>query len=234
MNRRQVKKEILTLLEEAHLEEILLKLPCYPEHLLLNPLFIALCNPLEIVKWHAVCCFGQLVPAVAERELESARIIMRRFLWSLNDESGGIGWGAPESLAEIMCYSAKLRKEFLHMLISYMREDGEEAFQDGNYIELPMLQRGLLWGIARMCICHPEEMKEQHIDADVEAYLDSPDNYVSGLAIWCLGLLGTPISKERVTKYLNSDLQLKLFVEMKLQSVKVSQLSKILLAQTDY
>jgi len=36
------------------------------------------------------------------------------------------------------------------MLVSYMREDGPEAFQDGNFIELPMLQRGLLWGIGRL------------------------------------------------------------------------------------
>lgn len=25
--------------------------------------------------------------------MDSARIVMRRLMWSLNDESGGIGWG---------------------------------------------------------------------------------------------------------------------------------------------
>ena len=101
-------------------------------------------------------CFGWLVPAIAEKELEAARIVMRRFLWSLNDESGGIGWGAPEAMAEIMCHSPVLRHEYLHMLISYMREDGENLFEDGNYLELPMLQRGLLWGIGRLCQEHPK------------------------------------------------------------------------------
>jgi len=43
-----------------------------------------------------------------------------------------------------------LAEEYLHMLVSYMREDGPKAFQDGNFIELPMLQRGLLWGIGRL------------------------------------------------------------------------------------
>jgi len=102
------------------------------------------------VRWHAVSVFGTTVDRMAGQDLESARIVMRRFLWSLNDESGGIGWGAPEAMAEIMYHCRPLAEEHLHMLVSYMREDGPEAFQDGNFIELPMLQRGLLWGIGRL------------------------------------------------------------------------------------
>ena len=43
--------------------------------------------------------------------------------------------------------------EYIHMLVSYIREDGPEAFQDGNFIELPLLQRGVLWGIGRLVRC---------------------------------------------------------------------------------
>ena len=99
---------------------------------------------------------GETVARLADVDMEAARIVMRRFLWSLNDESGGIGWGAPESLAEIMCRHAGLAEEYVHMLISYMRDDGEEICQDGNYIEHPLLQRGLLWGMARLSGCRPE------------------------------------------------------------------------------
>ncbi len=40
---------------------------------------------------------------------------MRRFLWSLNDESGGIGRARPEAMAECMCRDVRLADEYAHM-----------------------------------------------------------------------------------------------------------------------
>jgi hypothetical protein len=224
MNRRQLKKEVLNLLEESSLEEICQRLGHYPAHSLLHPLFIALCHPVEKVRWHAVCCFGRLVPAMAEKDLEAARMVMRRFLWMLNDESGGIGWGAPEALAEIMCHSAQLRKEYLHMLLSYMREDGEELYQDGNYLELPMLQRGLLWGIGRLCLGHRQEMLEWNIIDGVSAYLESSDLHVVGLAIWCLGILGIEAGIEQIKRFAKCDEPLRLFLGNGIHEISVAEI----------
>ena len=224
MNRRQLKKEVLGLLQQSSLEEIYQRLGHYPAHSLLNPLFIALCHPVEKVRWYAVCCFGRLVPAMAEKDLEAARIIMRRFLWMLNDESGGIGWGAPEALAEIMCHSAQLRKEYLHMLLSYMREDGEALYQDGNYLELPMLQRGLLWGIGRLCLEHRQEMLECKIIDEVSAYLESSDLHVVGLAIWCLGILGIETGLEKIKRFAKCDEPLQLFLGNDIMKISVAEL----------
>ena len=226
MNRRQLKKTVLEILEKENLETIFRVISGYQEHLLLNPLFIALCNNEERVRCHAVCCFGRIVPAMATRDMESARIVMRRFLWSLNDESGGIGWGAPEAMAEIMCHSERLRSEYLHMLISYMREDGDERFQDGNYIELPMLQRGLLWGIGRLCQLHRGKMIEHRIAGDVAAYLNSPDCHVIGLAIRCLGLLGAASESARIAPFLKNNTQLSLFIDDAIHSITVAQIAE--------
>jgi len=224
MNRRQTKKDVLTLLEESCTEELPEKLNNYQAHRLINPLFIALCHPIEKVRWHAVVSFGWLVPVIAKNNLEAARIVMRRFLWSLNDESGGIGWGGPEAMAEIMCHSFSLRKEYLHMLISYMREDGENLFEDGNYLELPMLQRGLLWGIGRLCQDHRQEMIEQHIVDDVRAYLKSSDPYVIGLAIRCLGLIGDKTGLEQNFHLQSYNEVLHLFIDKEFQYISVAEL----------
>jgi hypothetical protein len=224
MSRRQLKEEVLSLLQKSSLDEIFQKLDCYPGHRLLNPLFIALCHPVERVRWHAVCCFGRIVPAIAEKELEAGRIVMRRFLWSLNDESGGIGWGVPEAMAETMCNSRPLRQEFLHMLISYMREDGEDLFQDGNYLELPMLQRGLLWGIGRLCQVHRRELIERRIVDDVSGYLESSDLQVTGLAIWCLGLLGAGIGLERIRRFEGCHDRIPLFLDNTFQEISIAEL----------
>jgi HEAT repeat protein len=224
MNRRQLKKDVLILLENSSIEELPKNLGKYQDHRLINPLFIALCHPVEKVRWHAVCSFGWLVPAIAEKDLEAGRIVMRRFLWSLNDESGGIGWGGPESMAEIMCRSSSLRKEYLHMLISYMREDGEDLFQDGNYLELPMLQRGLLWGIGRLCQDHRQEMIDQRIVEDLSAYLKSSDMHVVGLAIRCLGLIGDEIGLEKIRSFLSCNDKLHLFINNRFQEISVAEL----------
>jgi len=69
--------------------------------------------------------------------MEAARIVMRRYIWSLNDESGGIGWGAPEAMAVGIYHHDGLCDEYLHMLISYMLPDGPLEHQDGNFLELP-------------------------------------------------------------------------------------------------
>lgn len=226
MSRRELKNDVLAILNKSDLEEIYEDLASYQNQRLLNPLFSALCHPEELVRWRAICCFGRVVPAIEDNNPENARIVMRRFLWSLNDESGGIGWGCPEAMAEIMCQSSLLRKEYLHMLVSYMREDGEEDFQDGNYLELPMLQRGLLWGIGRLCQTNPFEMTQQQIVPDLTEYLDSSDQDVSGLAIWCLGLLGSHGADQRIRSFLNSRFELRLFLAGKIEKIPVAQLGR--------
>lgn len=226
MNRRELKKTILAVLRDRELPEIFQTISPYQEHQLLNPLFIALCHQEERVRLHAVSCFGRLVPAMADRDPEAARVVMRRFLWSLNDESGGIGWGAPEAMAEIMCHSDTLRHEYLHMLISYMRQDGDELFQDGNFVELPMLQRGVLWGIGRLAQCHPGEMLGQHLSADLAAYLRSPDPQVAGLAVWALGLLGTGADAAAIVTFRGNGTEVRLYLDGILATPTVSQLAE--------
>ncbi len=232
MNRRQLKKDVINLLEESSTKELPEKLCNYQPYRLINPLFIALCHPNEKVRWHAVISFGWLVSAIAEKDLEAARVVMRRFLWSLNDESGGIGWGSPESMAEIMCHSSSLRNEFLHMLISYMKEDGENLFEDGNYLELPMLQRGLLWGVGRLCEDHRRKMIEQRIVDDIRAYLTSPDAYVIGLAIRCLGLLGDKSGLEQNRHLQGCNEILHLFINREFHSISVAELFQNCLQMT--
>ncbi len=225
VSRRLVKKEIFTLLEKTDPAETARCLANYPPHIVVNSLFMALCNPLELVRWHAIIAFGRLVPAMADKDPESARIVMRRLLWSLNDESGGIGWGAPEAMAEIMCQSSLLRQEYLHMLFSYIREDGEELFQDGNYLELPQLQRGVLWGIGRIAQVHGEEVVGRRVAGDIAAYLSSADQQVVGLAIWCLGLLGAAAEAPRIAFFLDYPLEIRLFINSSLKTVTLAELA---------
>ncbi len=146
-----------------------------------NALFPCLYDLDEMVKWRAVTAIGLLVDRLAEEDKESARVVMRRLMWNLNDESGGIGWGSPEVFGEILARNKGLAAEYGHILLSYAR-------QDGNYLELPQLQRGLMWGIGRFASAHPELMDCSAMD--IRVYLSSGDTAVRGLAAWVAGITG--------------------------------------------
>lgn len=176
------KRRIGKLLQAAALEEILEELRRLPPSRAINPLIGALCSCNEIVRWHAITALGPVVSDLADRDMEGARVVMRRFMWSLNDESGGIGWGAPEAMGEIMACHGGLAREYGHILVAYMREEG-------FFLELEMLQRGLMWGLGRLAQARPNLLKQRNAATYLPSYLRSGDAVVRGLAAWTLGLL---------------------------------------------
>ena len=189
MSSRAIKKQVLDLLAGGDLVASRRALAGLPAGEVVHALFSAICRENPVVRWHAVTCMGDAVARIAEGDLEAARIILRRFLWSLNDESGGIGWGAPEAMAECLCRDERLAGEYAHMLVSYMREDGEELCQDGNFIEHPLLQRGVVWGVARLAGCRRELLQQLGAGRDLNLYLEAEDPELRGLAALAAGRL---------------------------------------------
>jgi HEAT repeat protein len=153
----------------------------FPPRRRINPLFSFLYHGDPAVKWSAVSAIGACVAALADENLEEARKVLRRLMWNLNDESGGIGWGSPEAMGEILSRHAQLAAEYAPILLSY-------TLPEGNYLEPPLLQRGLLWGIGRLAERDPERVRE--VGSRLTDYLRSPDSGVRGAAARLAGLLG--------------------------------------------
>ena len=139
---RGLKDHVLRLLKSPDFEQSIKELTRIPGRRAVNPLFSFLYSRDEQIRWRAITAMGSVVSNLAEEDMESARVIMRRLMWNLNDESGGIGWGSPEAMGEIMARHAGLAEEYARVFMSYTREDG-------NYLENEMLQRDLLRGIGR-------------------------------------------------------------------------------------
>lgn len=213
MNRLQLKKRVIELLGRDSLAEIREQLQTLPETGLLNALFSCLCHPEELVRWHAVSGFGFVVPALAENDMEQARTVMRRFLWMLNDESGGIGWGVPEAMAEVMHYSPPLGHEYLHMLVSYARDDGPELFQDGNFLELDLMQEAVLWGLCRVAPTYPDQLAKHNVAAHLDVYFRSPSAGVRGLVCRLAGLLKLQRHRDDLFNAQIDDRALRLYVQ---------------------
>ena len=224
MSSRKIKQEVLTLLASADLDHICREVRQYPEKDLLNPLFAALSRPEEMVRWHAISVFGQCLPRLADQDMEAARIVMRRFLWSLNDESGGIGWGAPEAMAEVMLHHDRLAQEYLHMLLSYLHPDGPLEHQDGNFLELPALQRGLLWGIGRLASRLAPLLVNRGVVADLLPYLQSEDGGVRGLTAWSLGSLRAVAARRSLLPLATDSSQVRLYQQGQVRLFSVAEL----------
>jgi hypothetical protein len=150
---RALKKKVHGLLKSPDLNQAIRELRKLPPQKVINPLFSFLQDTDQGIKWAAVRAMGTIVAGMADVDMESARVIMRRLMWNLNDESGGIGWGSPEAMGEILANHEGLAKEYVYVLLSYAREDG-------NYLELPVLQRGLLWGIKRLSEVRPHLVQD--------------------------------------------------------------------------
>jgi len=144
----------------------------------------------EIIKWRAVTFMGLVVQDLAEEDVESTRNVVRRLMWNLNDESGGIGWGSPEAMGEILTRHEGFAREYAPILLSY-------ANRDGNYLELPMLQRGLLWGISRFSEVRPHVVRRSK--PHFFPYLESEDPAVRGHAARIVGLIGTTEDRDRLS-----------------------------------
>ena len=151
--RRRLKKKTFEILSGNDFNERISEILKFPGRQIVNHLISCLYNTDELIKWRAVTAIGEVVSSVAEDDIESARVVMRRLMWNLNDESGGIGWGSPEAMGEIIARNKKLGKEYACILISFINKNG-------NYLENEVLQQGVIWGIGRIARVKPELVKD--------------------------------------------------------------------------
>lgn len=209
---RVLKREILGLLRGGDFQHGLSTLGKMSGRQVVNPLFSLLYHPDPIVKWRSVVAMGTVLEKLAESNLEGARVIMRRLMWSLNDESGGIGWGAPEVMGEAMARSKTLADEYAAILGSY-------ADPDGNFIEHVPLQRGVLWGWCRLSQVRPEALKQWGLH--LKKYLFSEDPAVRGHAAMASGLLTLHQARDPLTELMNDQAAFETFQDQEVTQRRV-------------
>jgi hypothetical protein len=192
----------------------------------IKPLFSCLCSCDQQVKWYAVSAMGQAVATLASLEMETARVIMRRFMWMLNDESGGIGWGVPEAMGEVLACHWGLAEEYSHVLVSFMREDG-------FYLEMEALQQGLLWGVARAAEVLPQLLRAKDAVQYLLPYLHSADPVVLGLACLALGRLGDGRNTSVLTPLMSDQRSMQLYQNGTFIETTVGLLARQAMAQVE-
>ena len=155
-----------------------------PTRRFLRPLFSLIRSEDQKVKHRAASALGLVTATLAETDLEAARDVVRRLMLTLTEESGGIGWGSPEAIGEILARHERLAGEYAHILVSYACQ-GEE-----NYLEYEPLQRGVLWGLGRLAQARPGLLLENEVLDCLRPHFESHDPTTRALAAWTAGLVG--------------------------------------------
>ncbi len=189
--------EIMGRLETHDLPSVFSLLDQIPPLQAINCLMKAFYNQDSLERWYAISAFGRAVALLAKSDMERARVVMRRLMWTLNDESGGIGWGAPEAMGEALANCQQLADEYSRILLSYIREDG-------NYLEYLPLRRGALWGLMRLAQAWPDLMRKIEAEKWLIEYLSDQDPESKGLAILALGF-SSSLNARRILQEIEID-----------------------------
>ncbi|MEE4114516.1 MAG: HEAT repeat domain-containing protein [Desulfobacteraceae bacterium] len=223
MGNRERKARIGQLLGQDDFASALETIRQMPGRQAVNPLFSFLYSGEEKIRWRAVTAMGVVVGHLADTAMESARVVMRRFMWNLNDESGGIGWGSPEAMGEITAGHAGLADEFARILISYIDPRG-------NFLEHESLQRGSLWGVGRLA--HARPLLAKPAAPFLTAFFDSSDPCLRGTAIWAAGPLFDGTMRRLIKARLSDEAPLRLYRQMRMTYTTVAELAGAALAGT--
>jgi hypothetical protein len=221
---RALKRAVFDLLKSHDFEESLRALRGWPARKVVNPLFSLFLSRDEEVRWRAITAMGSVVSELAQQNMESARVVMRRLMWMLNDESGGIGWGAPEAMGAIMAAHEGLAREYANVLISYVNEEG-------NFLEYEPLQRGAVWGVGRVAQERPGLV--QDAIPHLLLALQSSDAGVRGLAAWAVGLLGAEQAAPLLKEMVLDNTALSLYLNGELMRCSIGGLAEEALARID-
>lgn len=121
-NMKISKRDFIRLVEEKNFEQI-------EKVSLNNPIVFGWLISLSYdkensISWKAIQAMGHVAKAYVEAgEFESLRNTIRKLLWSMTEESGGVGWRAAELIGEIIYASPAKFKDIIPILWSKREED---------------------------------------------------------------------------------------------------------------
>jgi hypothetical protein len=129
---------------------------------------------------NAVRAMGMAAKIIVECDPEYIRNTLLRLFWLVNDESGGIGWRAPEMIGEIL-YNCPGFDQFFPMLISLLDLENEDA---------PSFRAGTLWAIGRVAQVAKDDMLSA-LPKIQTFILSEEESDTKEMAVWCAKQLTT-------------------------------------------
>jgi len=173
-------------------------------------------NKDELLCWRAIEGMGAAAAAVARDNREAVRTVAQRILWSAREESGGMGWSAPELLAEIAIASPRYFTDIPPIIVSLHAEDEEKVFL-----------KGVLRAVGRMGEAGITEIAD--CNDLIRRSLSHEDPEVRGLAVWAASRAEVD-AKDTIRSMTGDGGELRLYENGELETTTVGALAREALA----
>jgi hypothetical protein len=99
-----------------------------------------------LIGWRAIKAIGHVSSLYVKNNYDFLRDAIRKLLWSLSDESGGIGWSAPEILGEIVSADPGKMSDIIPLIA------------DVFSVEERVFRPGVLYALKKICEVRPESI----------------------------------------------------------------------------
>ncbi len=97
-----------------------------------------------LIGWRAIKAVGVIAREMVKTNYDFLRETIRKLRWSLSDESGGIGWSAPELIGEIVCADPRRFADIVPLIA------------DVYAIEEDVFRPGVLYAFSRIAESAPD------------------------------------------------------------------------------
>jgi hypothetical protein len=169
-----------------------------------------------VIAWRAIEASGAGARLVAREDPGVIREHLRRILWLVTEESGGICWHAPELMAEVLAQIPGKFTDFVPIAASFLVTLEEE--------DLEHFRPGAIWAVGRL----GELARKQHPELvpAVTAALENSDPQARGMAVWCLAQIGRADLVSGRPELMSDDGPVDLYRERALSRTTVGELAE--------
>ena len=164
----------------------------------------------DVVSWRAMEAVGVVGRELMKDGGDVVRDTVRRMLWSMGDESGGIGWSAAEIIGEIIRNNPDGFPDIVPILWSYREEE--------------MFRAGTVWAMGRIAEVRPDLVR--FIVRDLPEILEDGNPAVRGYAVWTISMLEDGALAEEAKKLADDNASVAFYREGKLVKTTVGDIVK--------
>ncbi len=168
-----------------------------------------------LIAWRAVEAYGLAASKVAAADAEFVRNQLRRLHWLLSDESGGVGWRAPELMGEILYRCPEQFGEYIPILVSLIDMEEQDAAR---------FRAGYLWATGRVAAVLSSALQGSITYILPCLHDNSPQ--IRGLAAWSIGRVAPAVARHDLTQLLEDQHTLVIYEHQELKLVSVAVLAE--------
>ncbi|AEG58905.1 PBS lyase HEAT domain protein repeat-containing protein [Desulforamulus ruminis DSM 2154] len=201
-----LRREVSGLLKEARYDQLVAR--TMEERGMIKYLFQPLYHPYGAERWRAIRALGLVSKELAKEDPVAARELIRRLLWSMNDESGTTSWSAPEAIGEMIYHNPDLFQEYISIVVHASEEE--------------IFHRGIAWTLGRVGPAKPDLVRE-FIPLLIQ-FLNHSQSEVKGYAAWALGQIGVKEALPHLANLLDDSGAVEVYEEPKVTVKSVNQL----------